>query len=275
MYIDTHCHLNFKRFKKNVEEVIEESKQAGVEIMVVPGTDISTSKRAIEIASKNEGVYSAVGIHPHHVYECMQPEAQSIDSLLEGLDMLIQTENVVAVGEVGMDRHVYKQTKYESYAVNPTFLSLQENLFRTQIQLAIRYKKSLIVHNREASGDLIRVLQEEWDASLEHHTVFHCCEANPQLLQFAQDHNIFIGIDGDVTYDRKKRDFIQQVPLKLLVLETDSPFILPEPLKSQKKYPNSPANIPLIAKAVAEIKNVSIEEAASPTTINAKKLFQL
>ena len=117
------------------------------------------------------------------------------------------------------------------------------------------------------------MFQTNWAEEMRFHTVFHCCEPDNELFAFAQSHNVYIGIDGDVTYGGEKELFAQRVPLEMLVLETDSPFLLPEPLKSQKLYPNSPVNIPLIAEYIAKLKGVAVEEIGKATTQNARRLF--
>jgi TatD DNase family protein len=276
---DTHTHLNFSRFKNNVEEVIQRAKDAGVELMVVPGTDIESSQKAVEIANSHQGIFAAVGIHPHHVFEL---KSKSITDELIKIEELLKNEKVVAVGEVGMDRHVYEQTKYESYAVDDVFIGLQKELLEKQISLAIKYKKSLILHNREARVDVLKILKDMWDPFLEGRSVFHCCEVDPidveaelSLLDFACSHKMFMGIDGDITYFAEKKEFIKKVPLEMLVLETDSPFLLPEPLRTQKKFPNEPSNLGIIAQTVADAKNISVDEVKRVTTENATKLFYL
>jgi TatD DNase family protein len=145
---DTHCHLNFSRFKKNVDEVVDTAINTGVKGMVIPGTDIQSSRKAIELAQKYAqnglDIWAAVGIHPHHVYE----HKEDSDELAE-LEKLLNEDRVVAVGEIGLDRHQYEQTKYEAYHVDERFIEAQKKLFQAQFELAIKHKKSLIMHNRE------------------------------------------------------------------------------------------------------------------------------
>ncbi|KKQ36251.1 MAG: hypothetical protein US54_C0075G0005 [Candidatus Roizmanbacteria bacterium GW2011_GWA2_37_7] len=285
---DTHCHLNFKRFKKNLDEVISRAFDAGVTKIVIPGTDITSSKKAIEIAEKYDGIYAAVGIHPHHtakysssVIPDSDPESrkdwilnQVQDDIFQ-IKQLLNHPKVVAVGEVGMDRHKYEDTKYEAYNIDNRFLNIQKKLLRLQIELAIKHNKSLILHNREAREDILQIIEENWDNSLSGRTVFHCCEPNLELLNFAKEHNMFIGVDGDVTYDKAKQEFIKQVPFEMLVLETDSPFILPEPLLSQKKYPNEPKNIRYVIEAVAKLKGEKVDKVEQVTTKNGTALFHM
>lgn len=272
---DTHCHLNFKAFKKNLPEIISQAQQSGVTNILIPGTDVKTSRDGVAIANQHDWMYSAVGIHPHHVYKLLKRDDITVDSELAQIEELLNDPKVVAVGEIGMDKHVYEETVYKEYTVDGCFIELQKELFKKQLQLALEYDKSLILHNREAIEDLIPILKEHWDDKLRGRTVFHCCEPLEELLHFAQDHTICIGVDGDITFIEEKQKFIAKVPKSLLVLETDSPFLLPEPLRSQKKYPNKPSNLSIIAETVAKLREVSEEELIAQTTENAKKLFNI
>ncbi len=272
-YFDTHCHLNFKRFNKTLKEVVSQANATGVLYLVVPGTDGTSSRKAVEMTGEFEHVYAAVGIHPHHVYE-VKSEQDTKQQLAE-IEKLLLSKKVVAIGEVGLDRHEYENTKYADYTISQGFIQKQVELLQKQIELALRYEKSLILHNREAKKELLPFLTRIWDFRLEKRSVFHCCEADAELLSFAKEHNMYIGIDGDITFDADKQSFIREVPLEMLVLETDSPFLLPEPLKSQKLYPNTPGNIPLIGAYVAKVKGISIEDVAKQTTENAKALFKI
>src|SRR3990167_4530033 len=294
---DTHCHLNFKAFKRNVNDVVVRAEEEGVEFIVVPGTDVKTSKKGVEIVQNLDGVYAAVGIHPHHVmkYLTRHAELDSASSMsfprkresrklwipdqvgddVYEIEKLLSHPKVVAVGEVGLDNHTYENTVYQDYQIDSRFLELQKELFKNQIDLAVKYKKSLILHNREAKKDFLQILREKWAKHLEYRTVFHCCEPDEELLNFAKENHIFIGVDGDVTYSKEKQRFIKNVPLEMLVIETDSPFLLPEPLRTEKKYPNKPENIVIIAEKVASILNLSTVKIGQKTTENAKELFGL
>ncbi len=282
IFIDTHCHLNFKRFSRNREEVIKNARSLGLKVFIVPGTDIVSSQKAVELAVNNTDVYAAVGIHPHHVYtyfEMKQNGRKDIDELISddllSLSSLLENPRVVAVGEIGMDTYQYTDTKYAQYVIHEDFLLLQKNLLEKQFNLALKYKKSLILHNRETKKSLLEILNRLWNDELRYRTVFHCCEPDEELLAYAKEHNFFIGIDGDVTYGGEKAEFAKKIPLEMLVLETDSPFLLPEPLKTQKLYPNTPSNIPLIAQYIADLRGISLSKIAEATTRNAMRLFNL
>ena len=285
MLVDTHCHLNFGAFDGKVNDVINEAKYTGVNQIVIPGTDIETSEKAVEIAKKYEGIYAAVGIHPHHVFEIFEKNKSSATQIfqktcetekfafasnLKNIENLLKYKKVVAVGEVGIDRHIYQKTKYPDYKMNQEFVELQKIFLKEQIKLAIKYSKSLILHNREAREDTLGVLESVWDKKLEGRAVFHCCEPDKIILEFAQKHKMFIGVDGDIFYKKDKQEFIKTVPLKMLVLETDSPFLSPD-----QKSLNEPKNIKVIAEFIARLLHCPIDLLAKQTTENAKKLFKI
>ncbi len=273
-FIDTHCHLNFKRFNKTRDQVIINSKNNAVEAFIVPGTDITSSQKAVELTKEYTSLYAAIGIHPHHTFNAKRV-TYNVKNDVQELEKLITHPNVVAVGEIGLDRHVYEETKYPHYQIDDAFMQAQKEYFIAQIRLAKKYQKAIIVHNRETKDDLLATLDREWSEEMSYHTVFHCCEPDAELLTYAQVHNIYIGVDGDVTYGGEKAEFAKKVPLEMLVLETDSPFLLPEPLRTQKLYPNTPATIPLIAQCIADLKGVQLEEVARVTTKNARRLFKI
>ena len=278
MFFDTHCHLNFHAFEGGTEKILIRAAAAGVTEIVIPGTDLETSQKAIDIAQKFSGCYAAVGIHPHHISMYLErPEALEKD--ISNIEKLLAEDKVVAVGEIGLDRHVYRISKHgPDITVSPEYFALQLRALSLQMHLAIKHSKSVIIHNRESADDLLQFfdnLSQSDQKALENRVVLHCCESDDRLLDLAISHSFFIGVDGDVTYDPKKQDFIRRVPLSRLVLETDAPYILPEPVRSEKRQPNHPVFIPLIAAKVAEILEVSVDEVASQTTANAHTLYHL
>jgi len=281
---DTHCHLNFSAFDGILEKVISEAKNEGVEKFVVPGTDVETSKKAVEISKKYEEIFAAVGIHPHHVFKIKNEKIKNkndneklkITKMIKAIENLLIEPKVVAVGEIGLDRHIYQKTKYEDYKIDEEFIALQKEVFLTQLNLAKKYKKAVIIHNREAKDDLLKILNTYY-LILDTPMVFHCCEPDFDLLNFAKKNHIYIGVDGDVTYDPKKQAFVKKIPLSLLVLETDSPFLTPTPLRNDQKtkFPNTPKNLILVAQKVAEIKGEKVEKIIKLTKENGKRLFKI
>ena len=293
---DTHCHLNLKAFKKNLDEVIRISRERGVEYFVVPATNLKNAKRAVEISKNYKQAYAAVGVHPHHLYKTRS--SLEIEKIMEEVASLLKEPTVVAIGEVGLDKHLYTKTVYGEYKIDSEFMKVQRQFLSRQLELAKEFGKSVIIHNREATKELLDLLSEEWDEGLKGRVVFHCCEADERLLEFARAHGVYLGVDGDVTYDENKQRFVSKIPLKMLVLETDSPFLLPEPLRSQRellrasksrvpkdegarfakqKYIsfNTPANLPLIAEFVAKLQKRELREVEKWTTENAVRLFSI
>lgn len=277
---DTHCHLNFKTFDNNIDHIVADALRDNVNNIVVPGTDIPTSQRAVEIANKYKGVYAAVGIHPHHVFKLLTTSTVTVHSQdfshidirqeISDIEKLLKDPKVVAIGEVGVDRHIYQKTKYEEYKVEQEFIELQKIFLTEQIKLAHKYKKSLILHNREAKRDMLGILTDLSAYITPYTAVFHCCEPDTELLQFAIKYKMFIGVDGDITYRNDKQEFVKKIPKDMLVLETDSPFLSPD-----KKFPNGPKNIKIINEFIAGIIGETPEKLSEITTRNGKKLFNL
>jgi TatD DNase family protein len=235
------------------------------------GTSLESSQRAVKVAEKYPSVYAAVGIHPHHEFS-YQLSAISYQQEMKEVEILLKNQKVIAIGETGIDTHLYPQTKYQNYQITPSFLALQKEIFALQIKLAVKYQKTLIIHNRGMADRLLEILEENWDPFLSGRSVFHCCEPSRKILDFAKKNWVFIGVDGDVTYDKDKQSFIKEVPLELLVLETDSPFFVPEPLRAQGITRNTPANITQISTFLDNFigQNVQIM-----SRNNAQSLFKL
>lgn len=257
---DTHCHLNLLFFEEKYFEVIEKARKEGVSHFLIPGVNIETSKRAIEIAQTFNNVYAAVGIHPTE-----KLDEYDLDKTIFQLEELITaSDRVVAVGEIGLDY----------YHLN-TPARIQKEFLKEQLKLAIKHDKAIILHSRHSSEDIIPVLKEVGLDNIKGKTVFHCCEPIQELLGFAVKNRIYIGVDGDVTYDTEKAEFIKKVPEGLLVLETDSPFLTPEPIRSHNNNTdnNEPKYIKYIAEKVSEIKNIEIDDLRTITTNNANRLF--
>lgn len=308
---DTHCHLNFKAFVSRIDEIIKEAKQVGVENIVVPGSDVISSQKAVKIAEKYDGIYAAVGVHPYHIYQYQRDSTtqffshenltptyvgvpskvkkitfiSSLNKDLINIEKLLTHKKVVAVGEVGIDRYYYRNSKYSKYHVSPELVELQKLALIKQLKLASKYNKSIILHNRQATEELLQILSDYRQLITEYRCVFHCCEPDEKLLEFAKKNHIYIGVDGDVTYRKSKQEFVKRIPLELLVLETDSPYLLPrlhqgfggqaEPLRTQKKFPNEPKNLPIITKFVAGLIKIPLKELVNQTTKNAKNLFNI
>lgn len=263
MFIDTHCHLNFKAFKKDLNEVINRANNAGVEKIIIPGAKLDSSQRAVEITQEYTNCFAAVGIHPHHVEEYIHKGSQKTQ---EDLKKLSKNNKVVAIGEIGLDYHQYKD--YPS--ISDETKKLQKELFELQLDIAIQGNLPVIIHCREAQNDIIETIKQVKSKNLR--GVFHCFDGSSEYLNNVLALGFFVGFDGNSTYPQNAhlRDLVQKTPLNRLLLETDAPYLTPVPHRHTR---NEPAYLTLMASCVSEIKQKSIEEIALQTTQNANFLF--
>lgn len=255
MYIDTHCHLNFSDFDRDRSMVIGNAKKAGVKKLIVPGTDALSSKRAVGLTQTYPGVvFAAVGFHPY--------EAQKTPDAREALEQLF-SKNVVAVGECGLDYHIYKGEKAGGKK------DTQKRLFEAHLEIALRRNLPVIIHCRDAWEDLFAVLDSQADLV---RGVLHCFSGGLQEIRMASERKLFIGIDGNVTYAAQLEMVIPHVPLSLIVLETDAPYLTPVPHRGIR---NEPKYIPLIGKKVAQLTLQSPQFVEHQTTQNVQQLFRI
>jgi len=250
-FMDTHTHLDL--IKRDAEKVVEEAKEKGVTKMVTIGIDLSSSKIALEFASRFIGVYAAIGFHPH--------ESKFLDEeKLKELEKIAKNSKVVAIGETGLD-YYWKHSP----------LSCQVEAFRKQINLAKKLGLPLIIHNREAHQDTLKILAEEAKALK---VLLHCFSGDLNIARICVKRSYYLGIGGVVTFHNAKRlkTVVEGVPLENLVLETDSPYLAPQPFRGK---PNEPKYIPLVAEKIAKIKGISLEEIAEITTNTAQEFFRI
>jgi len=282
MLIDTHCHLNFKAFEGKVEKVIQRAKKSGVKKIIVPGTNLETSKKAVELAEKYDGVYATVGIHPHHASQVQSSKFKVQNELKK----LARSKKVVAIGECGLDYYQYKKTPASALEsphrlIQPrsdrdALAGKQKQLFIIQIQLAKKLNLPLIIHNRQADQNLFEMINGQWsmvNGCLK--GVLHCFQGNNQLLNWAIKRHFYIGITGIVTYDKKMQEVVRKTPLKNILIETDAPYLMPEPMRRTKKWPNEPKNVKIVVERIAKIKGDSFLNVTKKTSDNAIKLFKI
>ena len=256
---NTHCHLNLPEFANTFGDVIRSGRESGITHFMIPAIDLPTSKKAIEIADNFVNVFCAVGYHP-----TIDLEKINLDASMVKLEELLANPKIKAIGEIGLDYY-----RYTSPA------SIQKKFFKSQLEVAIKNDKSVIVHNRAADSDIVSIIESVWSEHFEKRLVLHCITPNSTIFDFAKKKNIFIGLDGNLTYDKDKLEFAKNFPLGLIVLETDSPYLTPEPLKSRHIFPNEPKNLVYVTQKLAEIKQLSVDEVIAKTTINAKLLFAI
>lgn len=269
--IDTHTHLNFKVYKSDWREVARRAVESGVRKMIVVGTDIPSSYRAVEMANAHKALFASVGIHPHHAKGIKNKEL-GINDLMDKIKKLIDDPKVVAVGEVGLDYHKYRNSKYQEKTSEDELdeiMKLQKLLFISQVKLAEEMDKPLLIHSREAKEDVINLLK---NVKAPARGVFHCFEGNKKLLKMILDEGFYVSFTGNITYDESKLELASKVPLDRLLLETDSPFMTPEPHRGKR---NEPAYVKIIAKKIAFSHGVHFNEVIKITTKNARELFKL
>lgn len=250
MLIDSHAHLEMKEFDADREEVIKRSKDAGVHFIITVGTNLALSKKAFALAREHENIYATVGIHPHDVGKTDQ---RTFESLKE----LAHQEKIVAYGEIGLDffRNISSQEK-------------QIESFGLQLELALELDLPVIIHDREAHGQTLKMVK----ASGVRKGVFHCFSGDYAMAKQCLDLGFYISIPGVVTFDKARtvQDVAERIPLSSLLLETDAPYLAPVPHRGQR---NEPSFIIHTAKKVAAIKKISWEEVAHVTACNTMRLF--
>lgn len=252
MFIDTHAHLFYKNFDGEVDQIIERAKQAGVDFIIVPGTDIATSLQAIELAAKYDCVYATVGVHPH--------DSKDWDnSIINKLEELAKNKKVVAIGEIGLDYY---------YDFSPR--EIQIKAFEAQIELALKLKLPSIVHNRESNDDIMNIARKYKDSGLR--AQFHCFAGSIADARELVEMHHFISFPGIVTFKNAEsvRNVLSRVAIENLLIETDSPFMTPIPHRGQR---NEPAYIKLIAEKIAEVHHLTTADVGKATSYNAYKLF--
>jgi len=279
--IDTHTHLNFKAFSKDYKEVIKRTLDENI-WMIIVSSNFATSKRAVEIAEEYEEgvypapdsrcrVYAAIGLHPIHV----QDEEFDVSKYRK----LAQSPRVVAIGETGLDYYHIDNSPSSKFKVQNSKLqfkikNLQKNIFVKHLGLAREIDKPLIIHCREAHKDLIDLLkeQESQNALPRRKGVVHCFMGKWSEAQEYLKMGFLISFTGVITYVKDYDKAILNISLEKLMLDTDSPYMAPEPHRGQR---NEPRYCKYIAQKIAEVKGVSFEEVAKVTTENARKLFNL
>lgn len=252
--IDTHCHLDCEAFCDDVEQVLKNAQERGVNSFIIPGADIKDLPRAIELSRKYENVYFASGIHPYHL------DAFSLPEILKG----VKEKKCLAVGECGLDYFRLEGSEEQRKEQKLR----QEKFFREQIELAISADLPLILHVREASNDTARILREYPQAR----GVFHCFNADEILLEFKD--RFYYGIGGVLTFKNARRlvEVLPKIPLHRLLLETDSPYLTPHPYRGER---NEPKYIPLIVERISEILQINSDEISRMGDENAKELFKI
>ncbi len=254
MLFDSHAHMDVEEFAEDRDELLEHIHADKISYVVNPGVDLETSTGAIELAQKYDWIYAAVGYYPQET--CFMDE-----QMLAVIEELAKKPKVVAIGEIGLD-YYWDRTPHD----------VQQRWFREQIRLAIRLGKPIIIHDREAHGDVVDILKDE-KAFDNIKVLFHCYSGSAEMArQLLKEENCFFSIAGPVTYgkNRKAKAVIETIPLDRMCVETDSPYLTPEPFRGKR---NDPSLVEYTARKIAELKGVTFEEVAAATMDTAKRIF--
>lgn len=265
--IDTHSHIDIDDFQ-DLDSVIENAKQAGVEKIILPSVDRSSFQKVIEICEKYENVYGALGIHPTEAQGVHEEDFGKILELLKAPAPIegegwgggqTSTDKIVAIGECGLD-----------YYWDKTYVEKQKEVFLKQIEIAKKTKKALIVHDREAHKDTFDLLTQNIKDEIP--VVMHCFSGSLEFAKECIKKGFYIALGGVVTFKNAKKahEIAKQIPLEYLLLETDAPYLTPVPFRGKR---NEPAYVKFVAEEIAKIRGISLEEVANATTQNAKKVF--
>lgn len=268
MLIDTHAHLNFKAFEDNLDEVFKRCEEAKMSVINV-GAQYETSKRAA-LLTKYKNFYASIGLHPIHVFD--------EDFILEDYQKLI-TRNVVAIGETGLDYFHSSKSEENNKPVTQKVISKQVEVFEAHIKLAKNNDLPLILHGRNSNDDFtLQTVYFDMMKILDNHSyyngVFHCFGGSQMEAKTIIDSGMYIGFTGIITYPNAQdlRDIVNYLPLDRILIETDSPYLAPQKYRGKT---NEPIYVEEVARQIASIKNLSLEEIIDATWNNAKKLFKI
>ena len=255
---DSHSHYNDEKFDIDRDEMIKETLSSGVSNFIVAGYNIESSKKAIQIAKQYDGIYAIVGISPNDVENIKNGE--DIKVYVSEIEKIANNDKVVAIGEIGLDYYWNKENK-----------DIQKQLFIKQIELANKLNLPIVIHTRDAFIDTIDILKQN---SVNKRGVFHCCPLNMELIKEAIKLDFYISLSGVITFKNVKNadEIINMIPEDRLLIETDSPYLSPEPVRGKR---NNSINVKYVAEKIASVKNKTIEDIAKITSDNAKKIFEI
>lgn len=276
---DTHAHYNDEKFDNDRKQVIQDIYNSNITMLVNAGYSVESSIKAIEIAKDYDWMFNIVGVSPNDISEGVDEidkQISRIEDLVkkdqnivkdvesdtaESLNIVNNNRKIVAIGEIGLDYYWNKENK-----------ALQKYAFIKQIELANKYNLPIVIHTREAVDDTIDILKNKIEATKK--GVFHCCPLNRELVKQALKMGFYISFAGPVTFKNSKNanEIIQMVPLDKMVIETDSPYLAPEPHRGTR---NDSRNVKYIAEKIANVKEMSLEDIAKITYKNAMKIFEI
>lgn len=253
---DSHSHLNDEKFDEDRKNVIKEIKDSEVSKIITVGYDLESSKKAVQIAEKNDISYATCGISPESVPQTKEELWKTLIEIKE----IAKNYKVKAIGEIGLDYYWTKENK-----------EMQKEAFIRQIEIANELELPIVIHTREAINDTIQILKEN---NVKKIGIFHCCPQNRELIKEAIKLGFYISFAGPITFKNSKNadEMIKLVPNDRILIETDSPYLSPEPLRGRR---NTPVNVKYIAKKIADVKQLTIEEIAEITYENTCNILEI
>lgn len=252
-FFDSHAHYNDEKFQEDRDELIKKVYSERITKIINAGYSLESSKNAIEIANNYEFMHAIVGISPNDIDNFKEEDLQEIEELAKN-------KKVVAIGEIGLD-----------YYWNTDNKNLQKQVFISQIEIANKLNLPIVIHTREAIYDTLDILKNN---KCNKKGVFHCCPLNADLAREGLKLGFYISFAGPITFKNSKNanEIIKMVPLDRMLIETDSPYLSPEPLRGKR---NDSRNVKYMAQKIADVKEISIEEVAKATYNNAKNIFEI
>ena len=258
-FFDSHSHYNDEKFDEDREQIINDTYNAGITKFVCAGYNIKSSLDSLELSKKYDFIYSICGISPNDIPQTEQELWKSLDEITK-LVQNNKSKKLVAIGEIGLDYYWNKENK-----------ELQEQAFIKQIELANKLELPIVIHSRDASVDTINIIEEN---KVNKAGIFHCCQQNQEMIKNALRLGYYISLAGPVTFKNAKNsaDIIQMIPMDKLLIETDSPYLAPEPNRGKR---NDCRNVKYVAQRIADVKGITLEEVAKVTYENAMRIFEI
>ena len=253
LMIDTHAHFDSEFYDKSVNEVIDDCFNSGVTGIIFAGTDLATSKSVIDYTGMHKGVYAVIGVHPS--------DEQAFNETFINF-VKANKDKIVGIGEIGLDYHF-----------EPFSKERQKEIFIKQLELGVELDLPIVVHQRDCTEDCLSIIKE-YAPKLKRKGVIHCFTGSVEIARQYVELGFMLGIGGVVTFKNAKSvvEVIKQIPLESLVVETDSPYLAPEPFRGKV---NNPSMVRYVINKISELKNITFDEAERVTDENAKRMFNL
>lgn len=258
-FFDSHSHYNDEKFDNDREDIIKQTYENGITKFVCAGYDIKSSKFSLELSKKHEFIYSIIGISPNDIPQTEEELWKSIEEISE-IAVKNRNKKIVAIGEIGLDYYWNKENK-----------NLQKQAFIKQIELANKLELPIVIHSRDSAIDTIDIIKNH---KVNKSGIFHCCQLNQEMIKQALQLGYYISFAGSITFKNSKNvpTIIEMVPIDKILIETDSPYLTPEPHRGER---NDCRNVKYVAQKIADLKGIPLEEVAKITYENAMKIFEI